>query len=222
MCYVIIGIPIPLSLVAILMIDLGTDLWPAIALAYEVPESDIMQRPPRNPEYDRLVNIRSILIRSTTFVPKRPSPTEEKPPSILVSEVRIAIQSLKKGTVPGPDGITADLLRVGGYTMHKLLADHFTSYLEAGIIPDQWKSSKTVLIFKKGDKEDIENYLPIALLSIPYKLFTKIILNRLETTLDEHQPIEQAGHNERSPEASGPQRQKTNSLYIDFKKKIAE
>ena len=77
--------------------------------------------------------------------------------------------------------------------MHKLLADHFTSYLEAGIIPDQWKSSKTVLIFKKGDKEDIENYRPIALLSIPYKLFTKIILNRLETTLDEYQPIEQAG-----------------------------
>ncbi|KAK6036518.1 hypothetical protein COOONC_25977 [Cooperia oncophora] len=33
-------------------------LWPAISLAYEVPETDIMQRPPRNPEYDRLVNIR--------------------------------------------------------------------------------------------------------------------------------------------------------------------
>ncbi|KHJ79730.1 cation transporting ATPase [Oesophagostomum dentatum] len=61
MCYVIIGIPIPLSLVAILMIDLGTDLWPAISLAYEVPESDIMERPPRNPEYDKLVNIRLVL-----------------------------------------------------------------------------------------------------------------------------------------------------------------
>lgn len=60
-CYVLAGIPIPLSLVAILMIDLGTDLWPAISLAYEVPETDIMQRPPRNPEYDRLVNIRLIL-----------------------------------------------------------------------------------------------------------------------------------------------------------------
>nr|CDJ80854.1 ATPase and Haloacid dehalogenase hydrolase domain containing protein [Haemonchus contortus] len=61
MCYVILGIPIPLSLVAILMIDLGTDLWPAISLAYEVPETDIMQRPPRNHEYDRLVNTRLVL-----------------------------------------------------------------------------------------------------------------------------------------------------------------
>ncbi|KIH60610.1 hypothetical protein ANCDUO_09130 [Ancylostoma duodenale] len=41
------------------------------------------------------------LYRSTTVVPRRPSPTEEKPPSTLVSEVRIAIQSLKKGTAPG-------------------------------------------------------------------------------------------------------------------------
>ncbi|EYB85743.1 hypothetical protein Y032_0292g1593 [Ancylostoma ceylanicum] len=118
------------------------------------------------------------LYRSTTDFPRRPSPTEEKPTNILVSEVRNAIQSLKKGTAPGPDGITADLLRVGGYTMHELLVDHFTSYLEAGVIPKQWKCSSTVLIFKKGDKEEIENYRPIALLSIPYKVFTKIILNR--------------------------------------------
>ncbi|KJH46729.1 Na,H/K antiporter P-type ATPase, alpha subunit [Dictyocaulus viviparus] len=57
MCYVLFGIPIPLSLIAILMIDLGTDLWPAISLAYEVPESDIMERAPRNPDYDKLINI---------------------------------------------------------------------------------------------------------------------------------------------------------------------
>ncbi|EYB99960.1 hypothetical protein Y032_0119g870 [Ancylostoma ceylanicum] len=77
--------------------------------------------------------------------------------------------------------------------MHKLLADHFTSYLEAGVIPKQWKCSRTVLIFKKGDKEEIENYRCIALLSIPYKVSTKIILNRLEGTLDAYQPTEQAG-----------------------------
>ncbi|KIH67297.1 hypothetical protein ANCDUO_02378 [Ancylostoma duodenale] len=59
------------------------------------------------------------LYRSTTMVPRHPSPTKDRPPLILISEVRNAIQSLKKGTAPGPDGITADLLRVGGHTMHK-------------------------------------------------------------------------------------------------------
>lgn len=39
-----------------LAICVGTDLYPAIALAYENPESDIMNRMPRNPNRDRLVN----------------------------------------------------------------------------------------------------------------------------------------------------------------------
>ncbi|EYC39792.1 hypothetical protein Y032_0640g1006 [Ancylostoma ceylanicum] len=98
------------------------------------------------------------LYRSTTVASRCPSPTEERPPPILTSEVRNSIHSLKKGTAPGSNGITADLLRVGGYTMHKLLVDHFNCYLETGTIPNQWKCSKTLLISKKGDKEDIGNY----------------------------------------------------------------
>lgn len=39
----------PLSVIAILIVDIGTDMVPAIALAYEKAESDIMRRKPRNP-----------------------------------------------------------------------------------------------------------------------------------------------------------------------------
>jgi sodium/potassium-transporting ATPase subunit alpha len=48
-------IPLPLTTVLILCIDLGTDLFPAIACAYEEKESDIMKRKPRNAKTDRLV-----------------------------------------------------------------------------------------------------------------------------------------------------------------------
>ncbi|EFO83211.1 hypothetical protein CRE_26874 [Caenorhabditis remanei] len=61
MSYVLFGLPLPMSIIAILMIDLGTDLWPAISFAYEVPESDIMQRAPRNPIHDKLVNKRLVM-----------------------------------------------------------------------------------------------------------------------------------------------------------------
>nr|CAI5821921.1 unnamed protein product [Callosobruchus analis] len=40
---------------AILCIDLLTDMLPAISLAYEKAESDIMSRPPRNPKKDKLL-----------------------------------------------------------------------------------------------------------------------------------------------------------------------
>uniref|UniRef100_A0A669EG00 Sodium/potassium-transporting ATPase subunit alpha n=1 Tax=Oreochromis niloticus TaxID=8128 RepID=A0A669EG00_ORENI len=57
--FVIANIPLPLGTVTILCIDLGTDLVPAISLAYEQAESDIMKRQPRNAS-DRLVNERLI------------------------------------------------------------------------------------------------------------------------------------------------------------------
>jgi len=40
-------IPLAIETICILLIDLGTDLAPAISLAYEEPESAIMQKPPR-------------------------------------------------------------------------------------------------------------------------------------------------------------------------------
>ncbi|GMH48557.1 hypothetical protein TL16_g00318 [Triparma laevis f. inornata] len=48
-------IPLPLSTILILGIDLGTDMIPAISMAYETAEADIMKRPPRNAKVDRLV-----------------------------------------------------------------------------------------------------------------------------------------------------------------------
>ncbi|KAL3994994.1 NaH/K antiporter P-type ATPase alpha subunit family protein [Acanthocheilonema viteae] len=56
--YILFGIPLPMSVVAILCIDLGTDLWPAISIAYEEAETNIMLRPPRNAKVDKLVNAR--------------------------------------------------------------------------------------------------------------------------------------------------------------------
>ncbi|KAK6735876.1 hypothetical protein RB195_018873 [Necator americanus] len=59
--------------------------------------------------------------------------------------------------------------------------------------PDQWKTSRTVLIHRKGDREDLRNYRPICLLSVLYKVITKIILTGISRTLDEAQPQEQVG-----------------------------
>ncbi|XP_037803104.1 sodium/potassium-transporting ATPase subunit alpha-like isoform X2 [Penaeus monodon] len=58
--FMIASVPLPLGTVTILCIDLGTDMVPAISLAYEAAESDIMKRQPRNPFTDKLVNERLI------------------------------------------------------------------------------------------------------------------------------------------------------------------
>ncbi|KAH9501688.1 Sodium/potassium-transporting ATPase subunit alpha-1, partial [Dermatophagoides farinae] len=58
--FILFDIPLPLGTITILFIDLGTDMVPAISYAYEKAESDIMERKPRDPLHDKLVNSRLI------------------------------------------------------------------------------------------------------------------------------------------------------------------
>ncbi|GMI07156.1 hypothetical protein TrVE_jg8358 [Triparma verrucosa] len=58
--FIIFAIPLPLTTILILAIDLGTDMIPAISFAYETAEADIMTRPPRNSKTDRLVTRKMI------------------------------------------------------------------------------------------------------------------------------------------------------------------
>ncbi|MEW5800465.1 MAG: HAD-IC family P-type ATPase [bacterium] len=53
--FVMFKIPLPLTVMQILAIDLGTDLVPALGLGVEAPEPGTMKRPPR-PQSERLIN----------------------------------------------------------------------------------------------------------------------------------------------------------------------
>lgn len=45
--FVLLGIPLPLTVIQILAVDLGTDMLPALALGAEAPDPEVMRRPPR-------------------------------------------------------------------------------------------------------------------------------------------------------------------------------
>jgi sodium/potassium-transporting ATPase subunit alpha len=64
--YVLFRIPLPLTVMQILAVDLGTDMFPALALGAERPSKEVMKQPPRSPE-ERLLNIR-ILSRAYFFL----------------------------------------------------------------------------------------------------------------------------------------------------------
>ncbi|KAH7710334.1 reverse transcriptase [Aphelenchoides avenae] len=96
-------------------------------------------------------------------------------PSVTWEEVKKAVRSMKLGKRPDP-----------------MASPRNTCEQEANR-SGAWKESKTVLLYKKGDPENISNYRPICLLSVVYKVFPKLILKRLTDTLDAAQPPEQAG-----------------------------
>lgn len=64
--FVLFKIPLPLTVIQILAIDLGTDLVPALALGIERPEPGVMGRRPRKPN-ERLLNKR-VMMRAYFFL----------------------------------------------------------------------------------------------------------------------------------------------------------
>jgi magnesium-transporting ATPase (P-type) len=64
--FVIAKVPLPLTVMQILAVDLGTDLIPALALGTEKPEPGIMNKPPR-PRDERLLN-RNLFARAYGYL----------------------------------------------------------------------------------------------------------------------------------------------------------
>ena len=60
-------------------------------------------------------------------------------------------------------------------------------------VPSAWKSAKIAILFKKGDKKQPDNYRPICIIPLLYKLFNKILLKRIHKTLNDAQSRDQPG-----------------------------
>merc|ERR1719486_1586434 len=63
----LVGMPSALTAALVLLIDIGTDIWTAIAYAWQPAESELMSRPPRHPRKDRMVN-GSVLVYSYAYI----------------------------------------------------------------------------------------------------------------------------------------------------------
>ena len=70
----------------------------------------------------------------------------------------------------------------------------FNEYLGTNNIPKLWRKSKCIALLKPGkDASSPKSYRPISLLCHTYKLFERLILNRIASFVDEHLIPEQAG-----------------------------
>lgn len=66
LAYILFKIPLPLTIMQILAVDLGTDMLPALALGAERPTEELMKQPPREAK-ERLLNLK-LLSRAYLFL----------------------------------------------------------------------------------------------------------------------------------------------------------
>ena len=94
-----------------------------------------------------------------------------------VAEVRIAIKTTKSGRAPGVEAIHAEMLKTDIETSVKVLHDLIGSIWTEEVIPDDWEKGLLTRIAKKGDLRNCDNWRGVTLLSIPSKVFCRILLN---------------------------------------------
>ena len=92
-----------------------------------------------------------------------------------VDTVKKKLINLKKDKSPGPDGIHPHLLCSTADMVARPLADIFTASFECGLVPADWRQANISPIFKKGSKDDPNNYRPVSLTSVPCKIMESII-----------------------------------------------
>ena len=104
-------------------------------------------------------------------------------------EVLQEINSLKNKKSCGYDNIPVYFFKVAAKVLATLLSILFNYSFRYGIFPDCLKTAKVVPIFKKEDKNEINNYCSIFLLSTFSKILERLICKRMRKFLDKHSII---------------------------------
>ena len=100
---------------------------------------------------------------------------------------------MKNGIEIDNDHTNIDTLKAGEDPTSKNVAKRYTKYLSDRRIHIVWKNAKMVIIVKNGNKKALTNCRPIYRLRNVCKVLTNVTTNKLDKTLNENQPLEQAG-----------------------------
>ena len=128
------------------------------------------------------------------FTSAQPQTTiEMKKGKITVDEIATAIKQTKGNRAPGEDRLTADMLKADPTLSAKALYKIFNQAWDEERVPEDWKRGIIVKLPKKGDLTICGNWRGINLLSVPGKIFCRVLLQRIRQGVDKRLREEQAG-----------------------------
>ena len=104
--------------------------------------------------------------------------------AVTIDEISFAVKNMNTNKSPGPDGLTAEFYRKFWNLLSPYLVWVYNACFEAGEMCDSMKTSNTRVTFKKGDRKSLENWRPISLLNVDYKICSKAISVRLSKVLE--------------------------------------
>jgi hypothetical protein len=109
-------------------------------------------------------------------------------PPFTRAELDEQLRSLKNGRAKDSSSIIAEMLKQGGETLTSVLLSLYNQIITPGTSPPAiWKQSIVMVLHKSGGTELPQNYRPITIIPLLYKLFAKLLHHRLYHILDKRQ-----------------------------------
>ncbi|KAJ0984947.1 hypothetical protein J5N97_003303 [Dioscorea zingiberensis] len=98
-------------------------------------------------------------------------------------EIYSALKSMAKGKAPGPNGFTVEFFLAYWHIIGDSITEAIEHFFFRGLLPNSWNQTLITLIPKKENPQIVQDYRPIALCNVNYKIITKILSNRIRDVL---------------------------------------
>ena len=108
-------------------------------------------------------------------------------------ECFVALQSMGKNKSPGSDGLSVEFYTCFWHNIKQMVVDSLNEGYTCKELSTSQQQAFITLLHKKGDKRCLENWRPISLLNIDYKIAARALSKRLQNVLTSLLSPEQTG-----------------------------
>ena len=98
---------------------------------------------------------------------------------LSLQEFEKAFKTLKRNKATGCNALSGNIIMDVYDSIKVILFKIFMASLEEVVFPEKLKIAKVIPVFKKGGKENVQNYRPIYILPVFFKVLERIMYNRL-------------------------------------------
>ena len=114
-------------------------------------------------------------------------------PPFQIEEFDIALQSMANLKSADASGIVIEMVKHATNTFKDNLVSLFNQNLMDASFEDSWYVTILQMLPKDGDLNKLTNWRPIAILPIFYKIYSKLVYNRISPYLFKYQSWDQHG-----------------------------
>ena len=99
---------------------------------------------------------------------------------VTTEECTLAVNKMKHNKSPGLDGITVEFYQTFWPLLGNFVIEVYNESYQHGSLPESQRVAVMSLIFKGGDEENIENYRPISLTNVDYRILAFTLAQRMQ------------------------------------------